>query len=373
MPDPGRPSRCKICYTLFRPAGANPAPGADGHAQPRLGRLAHDDAASFEKWLKRGYGVLSFDQRGFGESGGKARVENPDFEGHDVRALVDLRRASAWVKQDGPGDPRLGAIGGSYGGGYQFVGAFEELALQGSRSSTRSLPRSPGATSTEPRAQGVVRTEWALALSAAALPRRCPGRLPGARRGSRDRPLARRPLPVPGHPDMDAFFEKNGPPWQVSQGRKLDIPVLFGQGITDTLFNAPAGAGELAQGDHRAARRKSIFVGYNGGHVLPAGYPQAVTSPATRAASSSPAATSRTSTIRFFDEQLKHETTASRATAGTTSRRPATRAGPSSSSPPNKTFPVGTVATTQTGGAALAFKVAEGTDRSPARRTSTAR
>ena len=35
------------------------------------------DPAAFEKWLDAGYGVLSFDQRGFGESGGHAHVENP--------------------------------------------------------------------------------------------------------------------------------------------------------------------------------------------------------------------------------------------------------------------------------------------------------
>ena len=32
--------------------------------------------------------MLSFDQRGFGESGGKAHVENPRYEGRDVRKLV---------------------------------------------------------------------------------------------------------------------------------------------------------------------------------------------------------------------------------------------------------------------------------------------
>ena len=35
------------------------------------------------------------------------------------------------MQKDGPGDPRLGAIGGSYGGGYQFLGAFEELRVKG--------------------------------------------------------------------------------------------------------------------------------------------------------------------------------------------------------------------------------------------------
>ena len=46
------------------------------------------DPAAFNKFLDAGYGVISFDQRGFGESGGHAYVENPDVEGHDVRRLV---------------------------------------------------------------------------------------------------------------------------------------------------------------------------------------------------------------------------------------------------------------------------------------------
>jgi ABC-2 type transport system ATP-binding protein len=86
---------------------------------------------SFQELLDHGYGVLSFDQRGFGASGGQAHVENPAYEGKDVRKLVQLVSGLPWVRQDGPGDPRLAAIGGSYGGGYQFLGAFEELRLRG--------------------------------------------------------------------------------------------------------------------------------------------------------------------------------------------------------------------------------------------------
>ncbi len=105
------------------------------------------DPASFQSWLDAGYGVLSFDQRGFGESGGQAHVESPAYEGHDVRRLIALISDLAWVKQDGPGDPRLGAIGGSYGGGYQFLGGVRVAAHEGaSPSSTRWLPRSPGST-----------------------------------------------------------------------------------------------------------------------------------------------------------------------------------------------------------------------------------
>ncbi len=89
VPEPDSTEPVQICYSLFRPAGADKA--------DRVPMIMHShgwggsrttDPASFEKWLDAGYGVLSFDQRGFGESGGFAHVENPDFEGHDVRNLI---------------------------------------------------------------------------------------------------------------------------------------------------------------------------------------------------------------------------------------------------------------------------------------------
>src|SRR4051794_16237014 len=132
VPDPGTTAKVPICYTIFKPRGAG--------ARHRVPMILHShgwggsrttDPAAFRKFLRAGYAVLSFDQRGFGQSGGHAYVENPAVEGHDVRALVDRIARWPWVKKDGPGDPRLGAIGGSYGGGYQFLAAFEELRLKG--------------------------------------------------------------------------------------------------------------------------------------------------------------------------------------------------------------------------------------------------
>ena len=48
------------------------------------------------------------------------------------------------------------------------------------------------------------------------------------------------------------------------------MPVLFGQGETDSLF--PLAGGAAATYDTaltRRAREQSVFVGYNAGHVLP--------------------------------------------------------------------------------------------------------
>src|SRR5690606_34375137 len=128
------------------------------------------EVADVERYLDAGYGVLSFDQRGFGESGGKAHVENPEVEGHDVRRLVKVAAKLPWVRKDGKNDPRMGAVGGSYGGGYQYLTAFEMLRTRGKPVLDALAPEITWNDLQDSLApQGVVRTEWALALSAAAL------------------------------------------------------------------------------------------------------------------------------------------------------------------------------------------------------------
>lgn len=72
---------------------------------------------------KAGYNVLTWDPRGFGKSGGEAKVNDRDFEGKDVQRLISLVAAQPGVQLDGPADPRMGMVGASYGGGIQFVTA----------------------------------------------------------------------------------------------------------------------------------------------------------------------------------------------------------------------------------------------------------
>ena len=69
------------------------------------------------------------------------------------------------------GDPVLGAIGGSYGGGYQFVGALSEVRDRGATRFDALVPEITWFSLTESLfPQGVPRTEWAAAL----LPERTP-------------------------------------------------------------------------------------------------------------------------------------------------------------------------------------------------------
>jgi ABC-2 type transport system ATP-binding protein len=75
-----------------------------------------DVADQARDFAGRGYVVLTYSARGFGASGGRIHLDDPDYEVKDARALVDLLATRADVRLDGPGDPRVGVAGGSYGG-----------------------------------------------------------------------------------------------------------------------------------------------------------------------------------------------------------------------------------------------------------------
>ncbi len=92
--------------------------------------------------IAQGYGELTWDPRGFGQSGGVAEIDAPYAEGRDVSALIDkviTGRPEITVDTGGKdgqphyvndtagsntiGEPVVGMTGGSYGGGIQFATA----------------------------------------------------------------------------------------------------------------------------------------------------------------------------------------------------------------------------------------------------------
>jgi len=64
----------------------------------------------------RGYVVLTWSARGFGASGGRIHLDDPDYEIADARTLIDTLATRPDVRLDAPGDPRVGVVGASYGG-----------------------------------------------------------------------------------------------------------------------------------------------------------------------------------------------------------------------------------------------------------------
>ncbi len=307
VPDPGSEEEVDICWSLFQPAGATRRAKVPMvfHSHG-WGGSRETEAAAFSDFLDAGYGVLSFDQRGFGESGGQAQIMDPHHEGVDVRRLVRLVAAKRWVAKDAPGDPRLGAIGGSYGGGYQFVGAFESLRLRGEPVFDALAPEITWHDLSQSLApDGVVRTEWAGALTAAAVPTDAlpqhvyEALLEGSVEG--EWPDGDGPLGT----DIEKFMRNNGPRFHVAQGRRLDIPVLLGQGTTDTLFPLEQGFRNFERAITPRARRNSIFVGYNGGHTLPAVLPQGTDVASDPCSEQLAGGDFRALSLRFLDEQLR--------------------------------------------------------------------
>lgn len=227
---------------------------------------------SFTSYLDAGFGVVSFSQRGFGNTGGQAHVEDPHFEAQDTMAVIDHMAAKPWVATETPGDPVMGAIGGSYGGGFQTIAALQEINETGE---TRFDALAPEITwhdlpqSLAPN--GVIRSAWVTALYAAGSSNVHQGVhqafLFGAATGQ---------LPdgsVPGTYNIVQDFYGNSPVWFSDHGIQLDVPTLIGQGITDNLFNLNQGWHNFEDVLTEGAQGKSFFVGYNNGHALPSAFP----------------------------------------------------------------------------------------------------
>jgi ABC-2 type transport system ATP-binding protein len=68
-----------------------------------------------------GYAVMTWTAQGFGRSTGQIHLDSPDWEVKDAKALVDQLAARPDIRKDGPGDPRIAAVGGSYGGGLSLL------------------------------------------------------------------------------------------------------------------------------------------------------------------------------------------------------------------------------------------------------------
>ena len=264
--DPLEPGPVDICVSVFKPADASP-----DHRVPVLlhshgwGGSRTSAPGSFRRYLDAGFGVVSIDQRGFGQSGGKAHVEDPAFEGEDVIRVIDHVATLDWVRENGPDDPVLGAVGGSYGGGFQFAGAFTEIVKTGRTRFDALVPQITWHSLNDSLApRDVVRTTWVTALYAAALDAHTSTLHAGYAEGllTGDWPTT-----------MDEFFRDNGPAHHAAAGRRLDIPVLLRQGISDNLFPLDQAIDNFDRALTPRARANSLLIGYNGGHALPNAVP----------------------------------------------------------------------------------------------------
>lgn len=83
-----------------------------------------DSVASEAKFFaSKGYVVLTWTARGFGKSTGEIAMNAMDAEVSDTKVLISYLAKSRFVTQDKTGDPRVGILGGSYGGANALLSA----------------------------------------------------------------------------------------------------------------------------------------------------------------------------------------------------------------------------------------------------------
>ncbi|WUE97016.1 CocE/NonD family hydrolase [Streptomyces sp. NBC_00490] len=123
---------CTIDADLYRPTGAGRAPAV--LATNGFGGSKSDGSTDGigKAFAERGYVSLVYSGLGFGGSGCLISLDDPDIDGKAASQLVDFlagKRAADdgtqadFVTLDGKGDPRVGMIGGSYGGAIQMATA----------------------------------------------------------------------------------------------------------------------------------------------------------------------------------------------------------------------------------------------------------
>jgi ABC-2 type transport system ATP-binding protein len=213
-------------------------------------------------FVKSGYNVLTWDPRGFGQSGGTVEIDDPKYEGRDVQALIDFvgkqpeaqldpfcstrkRRAKKGKARKrrakrlttcatSPDDPTIGMAGASYGGGIQLVSAGLDKRID---AIAPTIAWHSLISSLFP--EGNVKLGWGSILVAAGV------------QGSLQGGFAS-PATAPGRQDPHFYsIVVNGTAtgttsqddldWMASHGPgdlldKIKVPTLLLQGTADTLF-----------------------------------------------------------------------------------------------------------------------------------------
>ncbi|GAA0477843.1 CocE/NonD family hydrolase [Streptomyces olivaceiscleroticus] len=131
---------CTVDADLYRPAGvdaAHPAPAILTTNGFGGDKADGSTAATAQAFAARGYVALSYSGLGFGKSGCPISLDDPTVDGKAAGQLIDFLAGTRtaddgtrvdYVTKEGEGgaaaaDPRVGMIGGSYGGAIQMATA----------------------------------------------------------------------------------------------------------------------------------------------------------------------------------------------------------------------------------------------------------
>jgi ABC-2 type transport system ATP-binding protein len=233
-------------------------------------------------FVQHGYNVLTWDPRGFGQSGGTVEIDDPKFEGRDVQALIDFvakqpeaqldqscttraRRAKGRKRRSrsrttcatSPDDPTIGMAGASYGGGIQLVAAGLDKRID---AIAPTIAWHSLLTALFP--EGNIKLGWGSILIAAGVQ----GSAQGA--GSSPATATGRQDPhfysVVTNGAATGTTSQDDLDWMASHGpgdllKRIRVPTLLLQGTVDTLFpldEAVANFDEIGANTSRVAALK---------------------------------------------------------------------------------------------------------------------
>jgi len=192
--------------------------------------------------------VLTWDPRGFGKSTGTITTDYAGAEGCDVQRIMDWLATRPDVRLDAKTDPRVGMVGGSYGGGIQLVTAAIDCRIDAivPTIAWHSLDTSLY------KAQ-IVKAGWSNILYNAAAGRDLDPHITSAYRSGQ----ATGSISAADR----AWFVSRGPGPLIA---KITAPTLFIQGTVDTLFTL-----DEAVTNYGILRRRGVptaMLWYCGGH-----------------------------------------------------------------------------------------------------------
>lgn len=298
-------TKCDIIGDLYVPTAASSTARVPSILTTNGFGGSKDDQAGIGKaFANRGYAVLSYSGLGFGGSDCKITLDDPDYDGKAAQQLVSYLGGKAGiaftdkehknpapvldvVKRDGiptANDPRVGMVGGSYGGEIQFAAAgldkridaivplitWNDLSysLAPNNTSQKNTALSGVSTNTP----GAAKSTWALGFTAL-----------GVEQGVQNAPSY--PQRLFGCPNFATFVcpalvyaATTGTltTYQTNQLRhasvtsymsKIKAPTLIIQGQTDTLFNLNEGVANYRALKAQGTPTKMIW--FNGGHSGP--------------------------------------------------------------------------------------------------------
>jgi len=233
----------KIVYSFFPATGLKPgvrAPTVMVGPGYSSGRSSTSDP-EVSALLAAGYNVLTWDPRGFGDSGGNVEIDSPAYEERDASALIDFLARQPEVQLDRPGDPHLGMAGPSYGGGIQWITAALDPRVDviAPQISWHSLVTSLDKSNTTKDGWGSLL--FGLGVEGTTVPGvtgGLTGQPAGFQFGRTQDPAANQALEdgaATGQftPADQAFFAARGPDYLLN---RIHVPTLIMQGTSDTLF-----------------------------------------------------------------------------------------------------------------------------------------